>query len=132
MPDIHKHLTISAPIDWVWAALTDLTTMSIWMQDNHVKLDVREGGEYTIFGGETSGHFTYITAPTLLEYTWRQKGWPKSWEDSLVRWELHAEGSSTHIHLIHSRFPSTNERDSHDEGWDMYWLNPMQDWLEHG
>jgi glutathione S-transferase len=132
MSDIHKHITISAPIDWVWAALTDATTMSIWMQDNEVKVDLREGGTYTYFGGETSGHFTHIMPSTLLEYTWRQNGWQKSWEDSLVRWELHPEGTSTHIHLIHSRFPNTNERDSHDEGWDMYWLAPMQDWLEHG
>jgi len=131
MSDIHKHVTISAPIDWVWAALTDATTMSIWMQDNNVKVDLREGGDYTYFGGETTGHFTHITASTLLEYTWRQNGWQKSWEDSLVRWELHAEGTSTHIYLIHSRFPNDNERDSHDEGWDMYWLDPMQDWLEN-
>jgi uncharacterized protein YndB with AHSA1/START domain len=132
MSDIHKHLTISAPIDWVWAALTDATTMSIWMQDNNIKVDLREGGNYAYFGGETSGQFTHIVPSTILEYTWRQNGWQKSWEDSLVRWELHPEGTSTHIHLIHSRFPNDNERDSHDEGWDMYWLDPMQDWLEHG
>ena len=131
MPDIHKHLTISAPVDWVWAALTDVTTMSIWMQDNGVQFDPREGGAYLFFNGQTSGRIMHITAPNLLEYTWRQNTWERNWDDSLVRWELHPEGTSTHIHLIHSRFPTTNERDSHDEGWDMYWLAPMQDWLEN-
>ncbi len=132
MPDIHKRLTIAAPIDWVWAALTDTTTMSIWMQDNHVEVDLRDGGAYQFFNGATSGHFTHITVPTLLEYTWRQNGWQKIWGDSLVRWELHPEGSSTRIHLIHSRFPNDTERMGHDEGWDMYWIAPMQDWLENG
>lgn len=132
MPDIHKRLTIAAPIDWVWAALTDATTLSIWMQDNHVQIDLREGGTYQFFNGQTSGKFIHIAPTSLLEYTWRQKSWQSTWEDSLVRWELHASGTSTHIYLIHSRLPNTTERDSHDEGWDMYWIAPMQHWLENG
>ena len=131
MPDIHKHVTISAPVDWVWAALTDATTLSIWMQDNSVRIEPRTGGSYRFFNGQTSGRITHMVPSALLEYTWRQNGWQAGWEDSLVRWELYPEGSSTRIHLIHSRFPNTNERDSHDEGWDMYWIAPMKHWLEH-
>lgn len=131
MSDIHKHVTISAPIDWVWAALTDATTMSIWMQDNSVRIDLREGGSYSFFHEQTSGRIIHVDPPSLLEYTWRQNSWPQTWEDAWVRWELFAEGTSTRIHLIHSRFPNEVERMGHDEGWDMYWLAPMQDWLEH-
>ncbi len=36
----------------------------------------------------------------------------------------------TRVHLTHDRFPNVDERDSHDEGWDVYWLSPMKDWLE--
>lgn len=131
MPDIHKHITISAPIDWVWAALTDPTTISIWMQDITVDIDLQVGGAYRFFNRQTTGRILHIEPWSMLEYTWRQQRWPQYWEDSLVRWELFPEGTSTRIHLIHSRFPNLNERDSHDEGWDMYWLAPMQDWLEH-
>ncbi|MBI1278869.1 MAG: hypothetical protein GC179_12135 [Anaerolineaceae bacterium] len=132
MSDIHKQITIPAPIDWVWAALTDATVISIWMQTNHVEVDLREGGNYKFFNGQVTGHFTHIVVPTLLEYTWRQTSWQSNVEDSLVRWELHPEGSSTRIHLIHSRLPNETERLGHDEGWGMYWLDPMQDWLENG
>lgn len=132
MSDIHKHLVIAAPLDRVWAALTDTATMGEWMQDDSVQIDLRLQGAYAVFGGETTGHFTHITAPILLEYTWRQGNWPRDWEDSIVRWELHPEGSSTRIYLIHTRLPNKDERDSHDEGWDMYWLDPMQEWLEKG
>ncbi|MEZ4671094.1 MAG: SRPBCC family protein [Anaerolineae bacterium] len=132
MSDIRKNLIITAPRERVWAGLTDPTAISEWMQDDTVTVELRPGGNYALFGGATTGHFTHVTAPALLEYTWRQDTWPATWEDSLVRWELHAEGSSTRLYLIHSRFPNHEERDSHDEGWDTYWLQPMQEWLENG
>jgi hypothetical protein len=34
------------------------------------------------------------------------------------------------VRLTHDKFPNTEERDSHDEGWDVYWLKPMKEWLE--
>jgi len=129
--DIHKHLTIAAPIDRVWAALSDPHIIQQWMGDDQVQVDLKVGGRYTFFGGQTSGRFSHIAAPILLEYTWRQQNWPAAWEDSLVRWELHTEPDGTRLHLIHSRFPNKDERSSHDEGWEMYWLGPMRGWLEH-
>ena len=132
MPDIHKHLTINASPDWVWAALTDATTMSIWMQSNTVAVDLRVGGSYSIFNGQITGKFIHINPYSLLEYSWRQENWQPNWEDSLVRWELHEEGKNTRLYLIHTRLPNTLERDSHEGGWEMYWLAPMKDWLENG
>lgn len=132
MPNIHKDLTIAAPIDRVWAALTDPAIIAKWMTDDSVQIDLRPEGEYVLFGGETTGRFTHITAPHFLEYTWRQRGWPDKWEESVVRWELHAAGTSTNLHLMHTHFPNKDERDSHEEGWNMYWLQPMQQWLETG
>jgi hypothetical protein len=37
----------------------------------------------------------------------------------------------TKVALTHSTFPNQHERDSHDEGWDVYFLGPMKEWLEH-
>ncbi len=101
-----------------------------WMSDDAVKVELRMGGRYAFFGGETTGKFTEIEKPSILEYTWRQSTWPKEWGDSLVRWEMERSREGTKVHLIHSRFPVPEERESHDEGWDMYWLEPMTDWLE--
>ncbi len=130
MSDIDKTVQIASPIEKVWAALTDPEVIGSWMSDEDVKMDLRVGGRYSVFGGETTGAFTQIEKPDILEYTWRQIAWPKNWLDSVVRWELSRKGQGTQVHLTHSRLPNAEERTSHDEGWDLYWLEPMIDWLE--
>jgi hypothetical protein len=74
--------------------------------------------------------FTQIATPNVLDYTWRQSAWETTWSDSLVRWELQSDGSGTQIRLVHNQFPNDEEQNSHDEGWDIYWLEPMRQWLE--
>ncbi len=130
MPDIEKNVHIEAPIGRVWAALTDADAMSTWMEDDTIQIDLRVGGRYTIFSGDTTGTFTEIEKPEILEYTWRQKEWPKGWADSLVRWELARDGQTTQIRLVHSKLPTDEERSAQDEGWMIYWLEPMTEWLE--
>jgi uncharacterized protein YndB with AHSA1/START domain len=131
MPDIEKKMEIAVPIERVWAALTDPATMRGWMgNDDRLEVDLRMGGRFRLFGGETSGAFTRIQKPNSLEYTWRQKDWHADWPDSLVRWELKPTGRGTQVHVTHSRFPDAKEQASHVEGWDTYWLNPMKTWLE--
>jgi hypothetical protein len=31
---------------------------------------------------------------------------------------------------VHDRFPNEQERQGHDEGWDLYFLGPLQETLE--
>jgi uncharacterized protein YndB with AHSA1/START domain len=131
MADIEKKIRIAAPIDNVWDALTDATSIRGWMgDDDTVAVELRVGGHYQFFGGETTGVFTVIEKPKNLAYTWRQREWHKDWPDSLVSWELMPDGQETQVLLTHSQFPNTAERDGHDEGWDIYFLGPMKKWLE--
>jgi uncharacterized protein YndB with AHSA1/START domain len=131
MTDIQIELQIAAPIEAVWATLTDPATISQWMADDAVEVDLRIGGRYAFFGRETTGAFTEVQAPQVLEYTWRQSSWLGEWADSVVRWQLQADGAGTQVTLNHRQFPNDDERDSHHEGWYTYWLEPMHDWLEN-
>ena len=130
MSEIEKSIQIAVPIEKVWAALTVPDVIGDWMSDDAVNVDLKIGGRYAFFNGETTGKFVEIEKPVILEYTWRQNTWLNEWPDSVVRWEMRSVRSGTHIHLIHSKFPTKEEQDSHDEGWDLYWLEPMTDWLE--
>jgi len=130
MADIEKRLHLAVPIVKVWAALTDPGAIGGWMGSVGLQIELKVGGHYKFFGGETTGKFTKIESPRVLEYTWRQSSWKKDWKDSVVRWELRASKGGTSVNLTHTNFPNEEERDSHDEGWDLYWLEPMQAWLE--
>jgi uncharacterized protein YndB with AHSA1/START domain len=131
MDDVEKTILINAPVEQVWVALTDPSSLNAWMGADGVQhFGARPGDSFAVFGGETTGKITQVVAPNLLEYTWRQASWQSEWQDSLVRWDLLASGRATLLHLVHSGFPTEEERDGHDEGWDLYWLAPMQTWLE--
>jgi uncharacterized protein YndB with AHSA1/START domain len=131
MAAVEKNVYIEAPVETVWAALTDPQAIMAWMgDDTQVAVDLRVGGPYQFFYGATTGRFTEIDPPRSLAYTWRQHEWPSDWPDSVVRWVLQPEGTGTRLRLTHDQFPNTTERDGHDEGWDLFWLNPMEDWLE--
>ena len=128
---VDKQLHIDAPIDRVWAALTDRAAIGAWMGDeDEVAFDLRVGGAYQFFGGATTGVLRHVHQPHELEYTWRQDEWAPEWPDSVVRWTLAPDGEGTAVRLTHSAFPNLVERDGHAEGWDTYWLEPMQAWLE--
>jgi uncharacterized protein YndB with AHSA1/START domain len=127
---VRKTVHINAPIEKVWAALTNAKAIGAWMGDGSVKSTPRKGGKYSYFGNATTGQYTEYEKPALLEYTWRQHEWPKDWADSVVRWELKADKTGTKIKLAHTQFSNKEERDGHDEGWDVYWLEPMKKWLE--
>lgn len=130
MADIEKNTRMAAPIDKVWDALTNPTSIRGWMGDDTVVVELRVGGHYQFFGGSTTGVFTKIEKPDKLAYTWRQGEWQKDWPDSLVSWELTPVDQETQVLLTHSQFPNASERDGHDEGWDIYFLGPMKIWLE--
>jgi uncharacterized protein YndB with AHSA1/START domain len=131
MESVIKEIVVRAPLQSVWSALTEVEAIRGWMgAESEVEVDLRPGGRYRLFGGETTGEFRVIDPPHRLAYSWRQGEWPAAWKDSLVEWELRADGSSTRIRLQHSHFPNDEERASHDEGWDLYWLEPMKAWLE--
>lgn len=126
---VTKRVAIAASIEKVWAALTSPRAIQGWM-GGKVRVNLRAGGKYALFGGETTGKFTRVEKPGALEYTWRQANWPAEWADSRVHWELKPTKTGTQVKLTHDRFPNQDERDGHDEGWDLYWLEPMKKWLE--
>jgi len=130
-PEIEKELEIRAPIEKVWDALTDAGSIDKWMHSGEVAVDLRPGGSYQFFGGDTSGVFTRVMRPHALEYTWRQAGWQADWPDSVVAWDLRpGEEDTTRVHLRHTAFPSEAEAQAHDARWDEYFLGPLRGWLE--
>ena len=107
---IVKEIVVKAAVEKVWAALTDPEAIGARMGDEEARVVPRVGGRYALFGGVTTGRFTVIEEPSVLEYTWRQREWAESKPDKLVRWELKPEGKQTRLRLIHTQSADRKRR----------------------
>lgn len=117
--------TFDAPIALVWSALTDPEQIRRWSFDMK-GFAPKVGCEFEFAGGDPKGvkylHLCRVTAVVpekKLAYTWRYEGHPG---DSLVTFELFAEGTKTRLKLTHEgldTFPKLPafERKNFMAGW---------------
>lgn len=96
--------TYNAPIQKVWAALTDKNKMKQWYFDlEEFKPEV--GFEFRFHGGTEENQYLHICKITevipqkKLTHSWRYDGYPG---DSFVSFELFAEGDKTRLKLTHT------------------------------
>ncbi len=118
--------TLDAPIQSVWAALTDVNQMKQWYFDvDGFKPEV--GFEFSFKGcgpkGEEYIHLCRVTKAvpeSVIAYTWRYDKYPGSSE---VTFELTADGNNTKLKLTHAgleTFTTENPdfaRSSFEAGW---------------
>jgi len=129
MSFVAKTLLIHAPIERVWAALTQASIISAWM-GSEVQSDPHPGGRFAFFDRQVSGRYTLVEAPYRLECAWRQSTWLADWHDSSVRWRLRRLLDGADLQLVHDNFPNPEECQRQTENWVSSWLSPMKTWLE--
>jgi uncharacterized protein YndB with AHSA1/START domain len=120
---------IKADRDAVFRAWTEPEQLRQWSSPEGVTLQTAEvdlavGGRYHLRmhsseGQEHNAVGTYreIDRPYRLVYTW-------SWEEeeydvgeTLVTVEFNDLGGSTEVVITHERFPTSQARDDHEQGW---------------
>ena len=116
--------TLNAPVARVWEALNDVDQIRQWYFDLK-EFKPKAGFEFE-FVVEHEGHsyhhlcrVTEVIPQRKLAYTWRYKG---ERGDSLVTFELFAEGEKTRLKLTHTgieTFPKTPAyaRKNFEAGW---------------
>ena len=96
--------TFDAPVDLVWKALTDTDDIKHWSFDIR-EFEPRAGFEFQFYGGDGKTQYLHRCKVTeavpgkRLAYTWRYEGYAG---DSLVTFELLAEGKRTRARLTHT------------------------------
>src|SRR5207244_10136886 len=104
--------TFNAPVGRVWKALTDVEEMRQWYFNlKQFKAEVGFEFDFVVEHEGTTYHHlckvTEVIPEKKLAYTWRYKGHEG---DSLVTFELSADGNKTRLQLTHTGiepFPKT-------------------------
>lgn len=120
--------TFAAPREKVFRAWTEPEELKKWFgpSDEYstpiAEVDLRVGGRYRIGmrspGGDLHvaiGTYREVRSPEKLVYTWSWEGGQMG--ETLVTVEFHALGGSTEAVLTHEFFPSMEEREKHESGW---------------
>lgn len=98
--DIVFRRRIRKPLEKVWAALTVPARIADWLANADV--DLRVGGHFELFwtthDHRMRGTITELEPPHLIAWTWPHDDHP----DSIVRWELQAEGDGCLLRLSQS------------------------------
>src|SRR5260370_9238393 len=116
--------TSNAPVGRVWKALTDVEEMRQWYFNlKQFKAEVGFEFEFVVEHEGTTYHHlckvTEVIPQKKIAYTWRYKGHE---DDSLVTFELFADGNETRLKLTHQGiepFPTTAAfaRQKFEAGW---------------
>jgi len=103
--------TYDAPVEKVWKAITDIKLMQQWYMDKLEDFKAEEGfsTSFTVHNeGKDYVHLwkvTEVVPPKKIAYEWRYAGYPGN---SLVTFELTAEGKGTTLTLTHSGLETFN------------------------
>ncbi|MCE7002808.1 SRPBCC family protein [Kibdelosporangium philippinense] len=123
---IQRDITIAAPVDKVWAALTEDKHIKEWFGDD-AEVDLRPGGAI-VFGWDAHGRFRgkveTVEPPHRFSYWWARPAdtEPAPGNQTLVEFTLSEDGGGTRLRVVESGF-TTLDRDqeqSHKdntEGW---------------
>jgi uncharacterized protein YndB with AHSA1/START domain len=124
--DITRAIDISAPIEKVWATITEPDLIAQWFGDT-TEFEAAEGGT-GFFGWNAHGTFRVVVEladpPHTLVYRWAHReadADPTPRNSTVVRFELSEIAGGTRLHLLETGFenledPQTAHREN-EGGW---------------
>lgn len=118
----------AASPDVVFDAWANPVNVARWMGPGKCQTTVDQqaftvGGTYRWIMNEpdgqhiVSGKFLEIARPTRLAFTWAWEFEDWGGVETIVELDFLADGDGTRLVLVHSKLPSIEARDKHDEGW---------------
>jgi uncharacterized protein YndB with AHSA1/START domain len=109
---IERETVIAAPVERVWALLTEAEHLGRWFGDAGAELDLRPGGALSLSWeryGTVRGRVVDVEAPRRFSYRWAVL--PESFDSepvegnsTLVEFTLEAAGEGTRLRVVESGF----------------------------
>jgi uncharacterized protein YndB with AHSA1/START domain len=142
---IERETVIAAPVERVWALLTEAEHLARWFGDAGAELDLRPGGALSLSWeqhGTVRGRVVDVEAPRRFSYRWAVLREPYGSEpvegnSTLVDFTLAAEGDGTRLRVVESGFdklfadPAKQDERAQDnrKGWGIE-LGELRDYAE--
>jgi uncharacterized protein YndB with AHSA1/START domain len=130
--------TYNAPVEKVWKAITDKDQIKHWSFEIK-ELRPEVGFEFQFYGGTEEKQYLHrckvleVVKLKKFRYSWRYEGYEG---DSIVTFELLAEGKKTRVKLTHDvleSFPKSNpdfDRKNFEEGWSSIIGTTLKEFVE--
>ena len=141
---IERETMISAPVERVWAVLTEGEHVGRWFSDAGAEIDLRPGGEITMRWAEYGvgrARIVDVDPPRRFSYRWApiREHWGEQPDDrnsTLVEFTLAEEGDGTRLKVVESGFDvleGTDEQrrrslEDNTEGWEQQ-LGNVRDYV---
>jgi uncharacterized protein YndB with AHSA1/START domain len=109
---IERETVIAAPVDRVWALLTEAEHLGRWFGDAGAEIDLRPGGALSLTWveyGTVRGRVVDVEPLKRFSYRWAVLREPEGSEplegnSTLVEFMLHADGDGTRLRVVESGF----------------------------
>jgi uncharacterized protein YndB with AHSA1/START domain len=128
---IEREILIEAPLEVVWAIVTEPEHVGAWFSDS-AQIDLRPGGEATLTWeryGSVRAVVEKVEPPHLFSFRWARPvgAEPGKGNSTLVEFSLSAEGESTRLRVVESGFPKLEQSEEekakyaeeNTQGWEL-------------
>ena len=132
---IERETMIAAPVERVWALLTEAEHVGTWFCDAGAEIDLRPGGEMVMRWAEHGvgrARIVDLDPPRRFSYRWAaiREHWgeePDEGNSTLVEFTLDREGDGTRLRVVESGFDELDGTDEqrreafegNTEGWEV-------------
>ena len=132
---IERETLIAAPVERVWALLTEAEHVGRWFCDDGAEIDLKPGGTMVLRWAEHGvgrARIVDLDPPRRFSYRWAaiREHWgedPDDGNSTLVEFTLSAEGDRTRLRVVESGFDELDGTDAqrrqafegHSEGWEI-------------
>lgn len=128
---IEREILIEAPLETVWAVVTEPEHIGGWFSDS-ADIDLRPGGKAILNWkehGTAHGRVEKVEPPRFFSFRWIRSAGTELREgnSTLVEFSLSAEGDGTRLRVVESGFPELDGSDDdkaryaeeHRQGWEL-------------
>ena len=136
---IEREVLIEAPLEVVWAVVTESEHVGGWFGDS-AEIDLRPGGDAVLTWekhGSALARVEKVEPPHTFSFRWARPmgAEPGEGNSTLVEFNLSAEGEHTRLRVVESGFPaldgSEEEKATYAEGNTEGWKAELADLQEY-